>query len=125
MAVVKTFAFNITQAGAGFGGQVSRDIGFPFVIKEIQLVSTSALDIDKRIRIFVSIDDDPADVSNPSGTNILSAGGGDNFFLPDSEPIRIAMNFQVPSFNRRLKVQFDKLDSGTTTVSGSITVQAL
>ena len=125
MATVKTFAFSLISAGSDIIGAVSANIGGPFIIRQIQFVSTAVLADTRRLRVFVAPDNDPANVASPNGTNILATGGGSNYLVPDSEPIVLAVGFVVPDFNRFLKVQFDNTVAGAATVTGSITVELL
>lgn len=122
----KVFAFSLeSPAAIGIIGAVSRDMGGPFRIKEIQFVSTLVSNDLRRLRIFVAPDDAPANVAAPSGTNLLAAGGGQNYLVPDLEPIRLSLSFVVPDYSRRLKVHFDNGIATAALVSGSITVELL
>ena len=125
MAVQKVFAFSLVSAGSDIIGAVSANIGGPFRITEIQFVSTVVSADTRRLRVFVALDREPANVAAPSGTNILAAGGGTNYFVPDLEPVRMSLGFVVPDYNRALKVHFDNTVAGAATVSGSITVELL
>ena len=123
MKYSRTFSFSLVSSGSDIVGFVSKNLGAPFTIKEIQFSSTVAANDLRRLRVFVSIDNSPAAVANPSGVNILNTGGGVAYFVPGTEVFKIDVNFLVPDFDRRLKVQLDNGVAGACSVAGTIVIE--
>lgn len=121
---VRVFSFSLSSLGSDVVGAVSANMGSPFTIKNITFVSTEQVSDTRRLRAFVAPDSAPANVAAPNGTNILAAAGGTGYFLPDAEQISININYVVPDYDRRVKIQFDNTSAVPTTVSGSVTVES-
>lgn len=123
MGTIKTVNFSLSVAAGSTGLFVSRNIGFPFRISRIILAANDILDVNRRVRFFVSIDRDTTLITSPSGTNLFAAGGGDVYLLPLDRSVEYVLNQEIPHYDRYLKVQFANGSIDPVVVSGSFILE--
>lgn len=119
----RAISFSLVSAGNDIVGFVSGNVGSPFRIVELQFSSTVMADDLRRLRLFVAVDKAPAGVIDPSGINVLNTGGGSRYFVPTTEVSRVKMNYDVPAYDRYLKMHLDNGVAGACVVSGSMTLE--
>lgn len=109
--MLRSVPFYSTVDASSVKNLTSKRIGFPYIIRKINISYDLGQEFLVQHKFFASLDDNTPSSGEPSGTNILETLGQVGYLVGDGEDEEIGVGYRVDFAGSYIKIHANNTDS--------------